>query len=122
MRTFVLVLAILLLPLRGWLGDAMAVESMQPQHEMHATHEMHGTGATADIAGMDIVEATATTSSDAHHDCQSTCTDCQLCHSIAIAVWPQVPSLAEAPRETPTPLSVAFVSAEPAPDFKPPIF
>ncbi|MDB5826062.1 MAG: hypothetical protein JWQ73_282 [Variovorax sp.] len=140
MRVFVLALAILLLPVRGWLGDAMALESMQAQtaatslpsvqghaHDMHGTHELHGTGAVVDMANTDGIESTVTADSDAHHaggthDCQSTCTDCQLCHSIAIAVWPDIPALDAAPRETPAPRPVAFMSAERAPGFKPPIF
>lgn len=130
---FVLVLAILLLPLRGWLGDAMALDAAHAsvqataavpmQHDMHDMQGMQGADG-ADEASE--AEATVSAAPDSHpanaaHDCQSACTDCQLCHSIAVAVWPEVPMLDAAPRETPASLSVAYVSAEPAPGFKPPI-
>ena len=133
---FVLVLAILLLPLRGWLGDAMALDAAHASVQataavpmQHVMHDMHGMQGMQGADGADEAsEAEATVSAapgshpaNAAHDCQSACTDCQLCHSIAVAVWPEVPMLDAAPRETPASLSVAYVSAEPAPGFKPPI-
>lgn len=132
MRVFVLALAILLLPLRGWLGDAMAMEMTQQQvvaavtvvaHEAasaqdaHADHAMHDMASTAD--GMHTGHASHDPA--AQPDCQSTCTDCQLCHSVAMTVWPEMPTTGEAPRATPSLAPVAFASAEPAPGFKPPI-
>ena len=136
MRTFVLALAILLLPLRGWLGDAMALETVHAtgaaaaapmQHGMRGMPDMHAMQGADDADGMSEAEETAATEApgshpaNATHDCQSTCTDCQLCHSIAIAVWPEVPTPDAATRALPALLSVAFASAEPAPGFKPPI-
>jgi hypothetical protein len=122
MRLFVLVLAILLLPLRGWMGDAMALEAGPQAHvAMSAAHDM---------TSMDDMTAAAATPAmaDMHHDstsaqpdCQNTCTACQLCHSVAMTVWPDAPVFSEAPRQVPVFWPSAFASAEPAPGFKPPI-
>jgi hypothetical protein len=115
MRVFVLALAILLLPLRGWLGDAMALQ-MVPQHQAPTTTETvhQGHAGHADAEGHEALAA-------APPDCQTTCTHCQLCHSVAMTVWPAVPLLGEAPRHAPAFEPVAFASAEPARGFKPPI-
>ncbi|RZL64729.1 MAG: hypothetical protein EOP81_07505 [Variovorax sp.] len=131
MRVLVLALAILLLPLRGWLGDAMAIGTAQPAavaQAMHATHATHAMAAddhgTHDLAGTsheghDMQEAS-------HHapaspDCQSTCNDCQLCHSVAMTLWPEAAAPIEAPRAAPAFQPAAFASTEPAPGLKPPI-
>ncbi|RZI78125.1 MAG: DUF2946 domain-containing protein [Variovorax sp.] len=123
MRILILALAILLLPLRGWLGDAMAIDAMHTpaaavqamadggramhdmagmSHDAHAAHDVHG-------------------AQQADPDCQSTCGDCQLCHSVAMTVWPELADALEAPRAAPAFSTTAFASAEPAPGFKPPI-
>src|SRR4051812_12664912 len=113
MRVLALVLAILLLPLRGWLGDAMAMEVVErqvaavsthdvhPQREAsaaseHAGHAMHGVQATEDADPGAMPHDGATPS-----DCSSTCTSCQLCHSVAMTLWPEVPTSGEAPRAAP---------------------
>lgn len=131
MRLFVLVLAILLLPLRGWLGDAMALEAVQSPHvTMNATHDMTGMddmAAKATMATGMHHGHTAPTASDAHDsdptqpDCQGTCTACQLCHSVAMTVWPDAPVFSEAPRQLPVFRPSTFASAVPAHGFKPPI-
>ncbi|RZL68748.1 MAG: hypothetical protein EOP77_00025 [Variovorax sp.] len=127
MRVLVLALAILLLPLRGWLGDgmntAMAIEAAQPAAAVHAmsadAHAMHGMQDTASST------SSASTPHDAQqhasHDCQSTCSDCQLCHSVAMAVWPEPTASIDVPRTAPAFAPAAFASAEPAQSFKPPI-
>ena len=123
MRSLVLVLAILLLPLRGWLGDgmgtAMAIEAAQAPAAVHAmsadAHSMHGMHEMHEAEG---------TSHEAHTtapDCHSSCSDCQLCHSVAMAVPPALTAAVEAPRTAPAFAPGAFASAEPAPGFKPPI-
>ena len=130
MRVLVLALAILLLPLRGWLGDAMAVQSVQPQQTisaeaeagpaMHAMHDMTGMAEMADMA-RDPASHPPAAHAPANPDCKTTCTDCQLCHSVAMTVWPELALLGAAPREAPSFRPVVFASAEPARGFKPPI-
>lgn len=124
MRILFLALMIALLPLRGWVGDAMALERVTPSQTTHhaaapATalpdcHEAH-----PDHAGM-----AGTASEDAGQasaDCD-TCTACQICHSVALTavlpptLTPDLPTLA--PRSS----LPQYASAERAAGFKPPIF
>lgn len=123
MRVLALALAILLLPLRGWLGDgmatAMAVEAVQSSaaDRSHTAAEDHS---THDMAGM----AHDGHADDAQHgdpDCHGTCTDCQLCHSVAMTLWPESAAAIAAPHVTPAFAPAAFASAEPARGLKPPI-
>lgn len=81
---------------------------------MHAMQAMNDADTAAD-AGAPSHEH------GAQPDCTSTCTSCQLCHNIAMTVWPDMPTTGEAPRAAPSFEPVAFASAEPAPGFKPPI-
>ena len=102
-----LALMIMLLPLRGWLGDAMATEmagkavpAMQQQvaakiiavhaHETSdANHFSHETAApetsqaVLDCAGHSSVEALQPTASNDEH-CGS-CQVCQVCHTVALS-------------------------------------
>lgn len=135
MRLLVLVLAIVLLPLRGWLGDAMMLAPMQQVatghamhamadgaaaiHTMHATqpadnHDMHAAHAAMDPGATH--EGT-----DSPHATHTTCDTCQFCHSVAVTAWPKVPMPAGAPAHAPIAEAVRFVSAEAAAGFKPPI-
>jgi hypothetical protein len=129
MRALFLALMIALLPLRGWVGDAVALDMLSAA--FHApTNAIKSVAANAhpadhgdqldahhaDCAGHSMTAAAAT--SDAH--CASHA-DCQLCHSVALAPLP----LRLAPTVLPValpPLALAgFVSAEPSRGFKPPI-
>ncbi|CAN5918340.1 hypothetical protein BH11PSE13_BH11PSE13_41590 [soil metagenome] len=125
MRLFVLVLAILLLPVRGWLGDAMALEPVQAKGEAVTVavmpHGMHDALSMSEAKDAPLAAASDSQVENLAHDCQSTCNDCQLCHSIAVAVWPDVLAMEPAPRAIPALLSIAFASAEPVPGLKPPI-
>lgn len=133
MRHFVLALMIALLPLRGWVGDAMATAmatgTLEPpvastgsgahhappamaaagpeaQHSMHADCPDHGPAAAG----------TPQASADGDG-----CTACQICHSMALT--PSQPQLACAamPAAQPHAATPLFASAERAPGFKPPI-
>lgn len=130
MRPLFLALLIALLPLRGWVGDVMAMELMAPKlaasearAAAHAPHHdaagdcehaptHHGHAMTEEPSG----DAQASTG-----DC-STCTACQICHSVALApvlIQATSPQLALAAPWSSLPQDV---SADRAPDFKPPIF
>jgi len=136
MRVLVLALAILLLPLRGWMGDAMAVGIAQQQvaaqapdaHAGHVGHVGHAGHSVDDPAAMvqgqgasGTAHAHGVAASPAPCDGQATCSSCQLCHSVAVTVWPAVPMLGNATFAAPTFEAIAFASAEPAPGLKPPI-
>ncbi len=121
MRLLVLVLAIVLLPLRGWLGEAMMLAPVQQAsagHAMHAmadAHDMH-----AAHAGMD--HATTHDAPDGGHDgAHTTCDTCQFCHSVAVTAWPEVPMPVAAPAHAPVGNAMRFASAEATQGFKPPI-
>ena len=122
MRLWVLVLAIVLLPLRGWMGDAMMlapVQSATAGHAMHAApsadaHDMHAAHAAMDAGATHD-------STDSPHAAHTTCDTCQFCHSVAVTAWPEVPMPAAAPAHGPIAGAMRFASAEAAQGFKPPI-
>ena len=146
MRHLLVALLVALLPLRGWIGDAMAIE-MATHAVMQETAKLASatakgaapaTGAT--VAPPDCHEAMAMTVTmtdndavdasvhasmapmpgDAHADC-GTCTACQMCHSAAFAAISLAPLLHTVPQATPAASAVQFASAEPSLVRKPPI-
>lgn len=128
MRLLVLILAIVLLPLRGWLGDAMMLAPVQQAsagHAMHAmaesgmqSHAMHAMPSADDYA---VHAAHAAMDHDGTHTAHTTCDTCQFCHSVAVTAWPEVPMPAAAPAHVPVGGAMRFASAEAAQGFKPPI-
>ncbi|MGJ7485312.1 hypothetical protein ACSFA2_08640 [Variovorax sp. LT2P21] len=138
MRLLVLVLAIVLLPLRGWLGDAMMLAPVQQATVGHAMHAMadgavttltaHTLHTTPSADAHDMHAAHAAMDLDATHDApdsghgaHTTCDTCQFCHSVAVTAWPEVPMPAAAPAHAPVAGVMRFASAEAVPGFKPPI-
>ena len=135
MRLLVLVLAIVLLPLRGWLGDAMMIAPVQQAAAGHAVHAMadegmdaqamHATDNHAAHAAHAAVDPDAT--HEGHHDAadahaaHTTCDTCQFCHSVAVTAWPEVPMPAAAPVHAPAAEAMRFARAEAIQGFKPPI-
>ncbi|MCU4117944.1 hypothetical protein [Variovorax sp. N23] len=135
MRLLVLVLAIVLLPLRGWLGDAMMLAPVQPStagHAMHAmadgamkAHGMHAMPSADDNeahamhAAMD--PGATHDGSEGTHAAHATCDTCQFCHSVAVTAWPEVPMPVTAPAHAPVAEAMRFASAEAVQGFKPPI-
>lgn len=126
MRVLLLALMIALLPLRGWVGDVMAMEPSMQGPGAHAVvmpdcHEAH-TMATPHqghaMAGAD--KAAVSPDGAAQADCGS-CSLCQICHSVALApVLPQLPA-ARLPSAAPTSGQPLYVNAERALGDKPPI-
>ena len=137
MRHLLLALMIALLPLRGWVGDAMAMEmaartvASLPDASSAAQAHPH-----AACQGDDPVAASAASPAPAHamahtgqsagapitySDCGS-CTTCEVCHSAAVVTgFPDMPAL-PLPVAVPAARPAVFASAVPAPGFKPPIF
>lgn len=127
MRRWLLVLLIALLPLRAWLGEAMAAD-MLAQHAapVAAQQSASAHGAAGDCAGHHAKPGDA--GSAAGPQAQSgegldaaNCAACQVCSTMALAFrQPQVsaPDFGAAP---PVPAAFTFASAEPAPADKPPI-
>ena len=113
MRHWFLVLMIALLPLRGWVGDAMAVEMLtQPAHAAMATD---GHGADHGQCACDEHAASAEDGGDHQHSA------CDVCNVPALAM--ALPALQAAP-EVHRALARAaerFASSEAQRGIKPPI-
>lgn len=131
MRRWLLLVMVLLLPLRAWVGDAMAAEMMgqrvaaQAQAEVH--HGGHHGEAAAMVHGHDCDEHaqaqpaddTPGASATPAGDCP-TCASCQACSSVAL--WPSVApgSLPRIPQAAPDAPQPAYASADAGHAFKPP--
>ncbi len=128
MRIFFLALMIALLPLRGWVGDVMAVERLGPPPATQAAHTQAGSvghaHAAADCAHLSSPSSAAHTDASLAEasagDCAG-CTTCQICHSVALGAVPSTAGTAVLPTLAPCASPSRYASAEPAPGFKPPI-
>lgn len=126
MRRWLLVLMVLLLPLRGWVGEAMAGQVLQervahvhqvPAAAVHADHAgHHGQGAASTHPGADDHHGLLPS---AHGDCGS-CAACQVCSSVALSPSPPVIATGSFSQPPPETVQRAYTSAEPLLAFKPP--
>lgn len=138
MRAVLFALMIALLPLRGWMGDAMATEmalaQLQSTAKIMASHA-HGTSAGADFyhaagapeavqEGPVAHDCAEPASDDAFHAgiayCGS-CAACQACHTLALLPMAADLNNLVSERTLPRAASTPFASAEAALDQKPPI-
>ena len=125
MRHLVLALMIVLLPLRGWAGDVMAVEmastaiaasaSAAGTHEItaQAMPDCHDQAASHS-------EADKAVNSDHCGTCQA-CQACQACHTVAVSPSPLEVAVSFASPQLHTTHAAAFTSAAAALGQKPPI-
>jgi len=136
MRTLLLALMIALLPIRGWLGDAMAVEMVRHSlpdatavaeeaspASMAAQAHCHEAMEAAD-SGMDTMAHHDDGDSAGHgtdHQGCGTCTACQVCHTVVLGGTPLIDIVHGAPQAPPAAHAARFASAEPVPGLKPPI-
>jgi len=126
MRTLFLALMIALLPLRGWVGDVMAMERLGQSLPTAPAAAAHGECQEAqahhghDAAQEDMSQPAGHASGHAQADC-SGCTVCQICHSVVLASAPVPASTAVLPTALPPSHARLYTSAEPVPGFKPPI-
>lgn len=119
MRLLILALMLALMPLRVWVGDAMAIASVKQMSHPGVTAAM------ADCPGHDGAHEAPAANSDqgmahASEDCTS-CSSCQICHTVALAALPTMATAAAMPWATPQATLPRYTSAERAPGFKPPI-
>lgn len=144
MRFFVLALLMVLLPLRGWTGDAMATDmavsaAAQQMHQttnaaakadIHQGHEGHSNHAAHET----LTEVTASTADCLiHADCDQThnaghsaghcesCSACQACHNVPLLVDSDELKQRLNSLWMPTQAVDPFASADAAHDQKPPI-
>lgn len=138
MRTLFFALMIALLPVRGWLGDAMAIEMVR--HSMPAAEAVAGAAQAATeahcheagdmaMSAMDGASHEDHAMADGHRDDSDhashqgcgTCTACQVCHSVALG-GTELPGIAhDAPQAAPAAPAARFASTEPFLGLKPPI-
>jgi cytochrome c553 len=120
MRRFLFILMIALLPLRGWMGEAMATE-MAAINIVAA--QATNTPAEADItpemsiSDCDMHKAAKTDSSKT----QSSCTHCQACHATGLVSAIQITNFDPVRYAQPLAQATQFASANIAPSQKPPI-
>jgi cytochrome c553 len=120
MRRFIFILMIAVLPLRGWMGEAMATE-MAAINIIAA--QAANTPATADItreismSDCDMHKAAKADSSET----QSTCTHCQACHATGLVSAVQITSFDQVRYAQPLAQNSQFASANIAHSQKPPI-
>lgn len=141
MRHFLLALMIVLLPLRGWAGDAMApgMAAAPTQHQQLATefiathayesgsggHFDHQTASHAPAQTMhdcaEQVDGQPAQAGNAHDGHCSTCESCQACHTLALSlVAPDLNTAFNASAQ-PRAMAMQFTSAPAARGQKPPI-
>lgn len=137
MRLLLLALMIALLPLRGWVGDVMAMEmpaGLSSATNNIATH-VDNTGARGHIHlnseashtqchGHDGAAADARADNAESHDnpgqC-SHCSACQICHTVAVTTAVSLAVDTALPHLLWPASGLQFASAIPAPHLKPPI-
>ena len=137
MRHLVLALMIVLLPLRGWAGDAMVTQMASAVIAKQTTASLaHETLDRTSFDDLNLTLVAAPAKPDCHEEVAShqetdqnesndhcgTCLACQACHTVALLSSPldagasfTIPSLRPS-------RAVAFTSAAPALGQKPPIF
>jgi RNase P subunit RPR2 len=120
MRRFIFILMIALLPLRGWMGEAMATEmSAMYLIASQATNTM----TTADIntdKSMSDCDMHKTVKLE-HTQTKPTCTHCQACHATGLVSTVQITSFNQVQYAQPLAQASQFASATIAHSQKPPI-
>ncbi len=129
---------IVMLPLRGWVGDAMAMEVTQPGFNAtslvaamhHSTldssqidqktvaNPVRGVGSHCeDLTAVEAAAAGTDDATPAHGSCGA----CSVCHAVALQLWTVVPANVPSVSPPPAMMAESFASAEPRPASKPPI-
>ena len=120
LRYLLIALMVVLLPLRGWAGDVMAVDmaatTVMQAKMVGATDETSQAAMPANC----IMQSQASSDDVAAHCC--ICETCELCLAVAsltTAPWVSSPLVRHS---SPLALSASFTSAASAANLKPPIF
>jgi hypothetical protein len=128
MRYWLVLFMVLLLPLRGLVGDVMAGQMLQ-QHaaaavsvQAHAGHQAAAPALPAHDCAEHHAQAQAeapAVDAQAAGDCP-TCASCQMCSSVALSPAVDTASPRRASQPPPDTVQRAYPSAEPVLAFKPP--
>jgi heterodisulfide reductase subunit B len=121
MRRFIFILMILLLPLRGWMGEAMATEM--------ATMNLVAAQAINTPATVNLVDSNSMVDCDMHKTktadnkpAKAMCTHCQACHATGLVSSVRIASFDKVLYAHPLAQASQFASANIAHSQKPPIF
>jgi heterodisulfide reductase subunit A-like polyferredoxin len=120
MRRFIFILMIALLPLRGWMGEAMATEMDAINLVAHKAINTPSKAELADKNTMfecDMHKAQTAETKPA----KSLCTHCQACHATGLANTVQIASFDKVQYAQPLAQASQFASASIAHSQKPPI-
>lgn len=138
MRHLFLIFMIALLPLRGWVSDAMATGMVASQvqqqqtaakkvaphaHEAEVKAHQHTETVMAEVAQTAADCSGHASGAEAHAadtHCES-CSVCQACHTVALSPVAAAVTAVFDPRTLPRAAVAQFASAEPALGEKPPI-
>ena len=105
---------IALLPLRGWVGDAMAQAAVAPQVQAAAPIAAAHHDCALHQASTDMAQDDGTDQGDS-------CTLCQACHTLALEAPAAGPAIQDPARIVASIVTSDFASAERALSVKPPI-
>jgi hypothetical protein len=125
MRVLLFALMIALLPVRGWVGNAMAVD-MAARQVVQAQQGIPNAESGAEASAMQedcpmhaqASEVKTPTADGAH--CNA-CNTCELCLALASFTWPGLQAAGFTPHAEPLAGGSHFASADRASGFKPPI-
>jgi hypothetical protein len=120
MRRFIFILMIVLLPLRGWMGEAMATEM--------ATMNLIASQAINTPATANLTDSNSMVDCDMHKTktadnkpAKALCTHCQACHATGLLSTVQIISIDKVNYTQPLAQASPFASASIALSQKPPI-
>jgi hypothetical protein len=128
MRRWLLLLVVLLLPLRGWMGDAMAGQMLQHSAADMNVHASAVAGAEHAAPVHDCADHAHAAPAPAHEqqaqpeagtDCR-TCASCQVCSSVALSPTPTAVAASAFSHPRPQTVQLAYASADTGLFFKPP--
>lgn len=122
MRHWLLALMIALLPLRGWVGDAMALSLLMPTGATQAAAAPPCHGHEEAAPSLTMADASALASEQAVvPDGPHSHSACSVCHAPALTPLALSAASPQAAPPGAAPTSVRFSSTEPRRDAKPPI-
>ena len=116
MRRFIFILMIALMPLRGWMGEAMATEM--------AAINFIATQAINTTDNADFPDENSKSDCEMHKNkatVKASCTHCQACHATALVSTVQITSFDKVHYAQPLAQATQYASASIAHSQKPPI-
>lgn len=121
-RLCLILLLIALLPLRAWVGDVMALQTLAPAASAGAESSAHAhCQDAAPSSAQPAAESQASAAPTDLHPDGSHCTACQVCHTVALADGSVPPAAQATPNSPPQAQLPADTSAWHSPEHRPPI-